>query len=175
MTVVKMEKPTHKSTNIAAAGFAQTETDVPGEPIGRGKLRVQFVDGTIGEYDDVPRAVFNALLTDKSPGGFLHQHVKNHFHYRRLNLRYEVRLEIHEVEPAPDSSSLRAGDCDSPDPWSLGTFKNLKDALAYRNGMTVLSEVINEKLTADGITPMQVHIEDSALAETPAPATSAQS
>src|SRR5690349_13209917 len=105
--IVKMEKPQHPSSNVDAIGFVENQPDVPGEPVGRGNLRVQFRDGTIGEYADVPRAVYNALMTAKSPGGFVHAQVKPHFQYRRLNLRYEVRLEIHEVEATDANAALQ--------------------------------------------------------------------
>lgn len=85
-----MQIPSHKSSNIHSVGFS--------EPEGRGRLRVQFKDkegqpAGLGEYVDVPRSIFNALLTADSPGKFVRAHLIPHFKYEKVQT---------EEQPKPD-------------------------------------------------------------------------
>ncbi len=75
--MVELTPTKHRSTNIHSVGF-------DGER--RGDLHVQFKDAegnltTRGFYKDVPRAVFNGLMDDRSPGSFLNRHLKTRFEW----------------------------------------------------------------------------------------------
>ena len=50
----------------------------------RGTLPITFRSGSVYEYYGVPAAVCEGLLAADSPGCFHHQHIKNHYSYRRI-------------------------------------------------------------------------------------------
>jgi len=47
-------------------------------------LEIAFVDGSIYQYFDVPRAVYDMMLQADSPGGFLHQQIRGVYRYARV-------------------------------------------------------------------------------------------
>lgn len=51
-----------------------------------GILSVEFINGSIYDYMDVPREVFDGLLSAESKGQYFKEHVKAAFpYYRRIN------------------------------------------------------------------------------------------
>ncbi|MCX6897204.1 MAG: KTSC domain-containing protein [Verrucomicrobia bacterium] len=49
-----------------------------------GTLTVAFHNGSIYEYDDVPRSVFHDFLDADSKGGFHAREIRGHYSYRRI-------------------------------------------------------------------------------------------
>lgn len=47
-------------------------------------LEVEFLNGRMYQYFDVPMAVFDGLRTAESPGGYLATSIKGHFRYARV-------------------------------------------------------------------------------------------
>jgi len=47
-------------------------------------LEVEFHNGRMYQYFDVPMAVFQGLRTAQSPGGYLANNIKGHFRYARV-------------------------------------------------------------------------------------------
>jgi uncharacterized protein len=62
------------SRSIVSVGYdAETET-----------LEIEFVGGRIYQYFDVSQAVYEALMTSDSLGGFVNTKVKERYRYHRL-------------------------------------------------------------------------------------------
>jgi len=69
-----MERVSLASSNVASAGYdAQTST-----------LEVEFLNGNIYQYFDVPEHIYEGLLAADSPGGYLNDTVKGIYRYARL-------------------------------------------------------------------------------------------
>ena len=66
-----MEMIPLKSSNLAAAGY-DPATQV---------LRVQFKNGSIYDYSQVPPDVANALFSANSAGQYLHQRIKGQYEH----------------------------------------------------------------------------------------------
>ena len=47
-------------------------------------LYVQFLDGSIYEYIDVPHNIYQNMLTSQSKGKYLHQYIKGFYQYNRV-------------------------------------------------------------------------------------------
>lgn len=47
-------------------------------------LEIQFKDGSVYQYFDVPETVFNELLAAESKGKFLHQQIKGFYRYAKV-------------------------------------------------------------------------------------------
>ena len=47
-------------------------------------LEVKFKSGDLYEYDNVPASVYQSLLNAPSVGGYLHQHIKGKYPYRKV-------------------------------------------------------------------------------------------
>lgn len=61
------------SSNVASIGYdSSTQT-----------LEVEFNDGAIYQYFDVPEAVHDKLMLAASKGEFLHQHIKLVYRYAK--------------------------------------------------------------------------------------------
>ncbi|POA88920.1 KTSC domain-containing protein [Pseudomonas protegens] len=68
-----MERVSVSSSNIAAVGydeFSQT-------------LEVEFLNGAVYEYYDVPEYVYQELISASSVGGYFAQRIKNVYGYSR--------------------------------------------------------------------------------------------
>lgn len=62
------------SSNISRVGYdSDTQT-----------LQVEFKDGAVYQYFDVPENVFQDLLTAGSAGSYLHQNIKGAYRYSRV-------------------------------------------------------------------------------------------
>lgn len=60
------------SSNVACIGFEN------------GVLRVQFHNGYVYEYYNVPESVYKDFLHAPSKGQFVHYRLKNFYNYRRI-------------------------------------------------------------------------------------------
>lgn len=69
-----MERVPVTSSNVAAVGYDETSAT----------MEVEFLDGSIYQYFDVPAHVYEALLADPSPGGFMHREVRGVYRYARV-------------------------------------------------------------------------------------------
>lgn len=48
-------------------------------------LIVQFVSGAVYHYKDVPPRIYKAFKSSKSKGVYFNDHVKDKFHFNRVN------------------------------------------------------------------------------------------
>jgi hypothetical protein len=69
-----MNRTPVSSSNIASIGYnASTLT-----------LEVEFRDGSIYQYFDVPENVYQEFMQASSKGQFLHANIKNNYRYTRV-------------------------------------------------------------------------------------------
>ena len=69
-----MQRYSVASSNIAAVGYdAATET-----------LEVQFLNGSIYQYYNVPENMYDQLMKEGSKGQFLNAYIKNAYPYSRV-------------------------------------------------------------------------------------------
>ena len=69
-----MERYSVASSNIASIGYDEaTET-----------LEVEFLNGTIYQYFNVPPNMYEQLMREGSKGRFLNTYIKNAYPYTRL-------------------------------------------------------------------------------------------
>jgi len=47
-------------------------------------LEIEFHDSSIYQYDGVPQSVYDGLMNANSQGQYLHQHIKDKYHYRKV-------------------------------------------------------------------------------------------
>ena len=128
----------HKSTNILAIGFV-------GE--NRGVLHVQFHDGngnptSRGWYLDVPRAVYNALYSDRKPGAFLSTQIKNRFEW--------VLASAKPTIPGVDTSKLSPEELEELEYTIAHPDLTLPDVLVIPAGCNTL-EAITECIDAQRV------------------------
>ncbi len=68
-----MERVTVTSSNIKSIGYdGQSRI-----------LEVEFLDGAVYEYYDVPAHVHAGLMSAQSHGAYLHAHIQRRYQYRR--------------------------------------------------------------------------------------------
>ena len=69
-----MQKYSVASSNIASVGYdSATET-----------LEVEFLNGSVYQYYNVPENMYNQLMKEDSKGRFLHCYIKNAYPYSRV-------------------------------------------------------------------------------------------
>ena len=69
-----MQKYSVASSNIASVGYdSATET-----------LEVEFLNGSVYQYYNVPENVYSDLMRESSKGRFLHYNIKNAYPYSRV-------------------------------------------------------------------------------------------
>lgn len=68
-----MERVSVSSSNIASVGYDESSQI----------LEVEFLDGAVYEYYDVPEHVYQELITASSVGRYLAQRVKNVYGFSR--------------------------------------------------------------------------------------------
>jgi hypothetical protein len=61
------------SSNVESVGYDDDSST----------LEVAFHSGSVYQYFDVPRAVYDTLLQAESPGSFLHEQIRGVFRYAR--------------------------------------------------------------------------------------------
>ena len=69
-----MERMYLDSTNVASAGYDDATCT----------LEIEFHNGGIYQYFDVPRSIYDELVGAGSPGRFLHQQIRGVFRYARI-------------------------------------------------------------------------------------------
>ena len=62
------------SSNLASVGYDPQSLT----------LEVEFTDGSIYQYFDVPETIFESLMQASSKGSFLATQIRHHFRYTRL-------------------------------------------------------------------------------------------
>tara|TARA_R110000868_G_scaffold13347_3_gene62464 strand:- start:1338 stop:1547 length:210 start_codon:yes stop_codon:yes gene_type:complete len=69
-----MQRQPVSSSNIASIGYDSTAQ----------VLEVEFNDGAVYQYMNVPQVVYNGLMTAASHGTYLNAHIKGQYPYHRL-------------------------------------------------------------------------------------------
>ena len=69
-----MERTPVDSTNIASVGHEESS----------GVLEIEFTNGTLYQYFDVPRHVYDELKGAPSPGGYLAANIKGNYRFSRV-------------------------------------------------------------------------------------------
>lgn len=59
--------------------------DKIGYDINSSILRIEFLDGSIYEYNDVPKDVFESFMKAESKGSFGHKNIYRKYKQRKLN------------------------------------------------------------------------------------------
>jgi hypothetical protein len=62
------------STNVESVGYDESSRT----------LEIEFHDGSIYQYFDVPRNVFQELMTAASIGAYVNRELKGRFNYRQV-------------------------------------------------------------------------------------------
>ena len=69
-----MERYFVASSNLASVGYnPETET-----------LEVEFLNGSIYQYFNVPQYIYDQLMQEGSKGRFLHTYIKNFYPFSRV-------------------------------------------------------------------------------------------
>ena len=63
-----------QSTNVAAVGYCR----------GSKTLEVEFRNGSVYQYFDVPEPVYRQLMQATSVGSFLHRNIRDKYRYSRV-------------------------------------------------------------------------------------------
>lgn len=63
------------SSNLAAVGY---------EP-SRRVLEIEFLNGTIYQYREVPVSIYQGLMAAASHGSYFHANIRSHYLYTRIN------------------------------------------------------------------------------------------
>lgn len=69
-----MERYSVASSNIASIGYDEASET----------LEVEFLNGTIYQYYNVPSSMYNQLMQEGSKGRFLSMYIKNAYPYSRV-------------------------------------------------------------------------------------------
>lgn len=69
-----MNRESVNSSNIAAIGYDESS----------GTLEVEFTNGQVYEYFDVPEGVYRDFMAAASHGSFHHGHIRNKYRYQRV-------------------------------------------------------------------------------------------
>lgn len=68
-----MNRTPMSSSNVASVGY---------DPITL-SLEVEFKDGSVYQYFDVPELVFQELMRASSVGQFMHENIRNNYRYSK--------------------------------------------------------------------------------------------
>ena len=69
-----MERKKVISSNISSIGYN------PEDRI----IEIEFHDGGIYQYFDVPKTICDDLMTARSHGSFFHRYIKNNYQWRKI-------------------------------------------------------------------------------------------
>jgi hypothetical protein len=69
-----MDRLAIESTNLASAAYSSE----------RSLLEVEFRDGAVYQFFDVPAVCFEQLLASDSKGVFFNRNIRSHFRFQRL-------------------------------------------------------------------------------------------
>jgi len=62
------------SSNIRSIGYdSESQT-----------LEIEFHNGSVYSYFDVPESIYNALMSASSHGSFFHRHIKDRFRWTKI-------------------------------------------------------------------------------------------
>ncbi|MEO6871231.1 MAG: KTSC domain-containing protein [Chthoniobacterales bacterium] len=62
------------SSNVASVGYSRS----------RRALEIEFTRGAVYRFMDVPRSVYRELLAADSKGGFIAEHIRDHYRFVRV-------------------------------------------------------------------------------------------
>jgi hypothetical protein len=62
------------SSNISSIGYDPSDS----------LLEIEFNDGSVYQYESVPESEYNGLMGASSHGQYFHQHIKDHYSYRKI-------------------------------------------------------------------------------------------
>jgi hypothetical protein len=70
-----MERQHVNSSNLKSVGYdPETKT-----------LEIEFLNGGLYQYDNVPESIYNGLMSASSHGQYFYRHIKKGgYHYRKL-------------------------------------------------------------------------------------------
>lgn len=74
-----MDRTGVRSTNIVSVGWEADEDNPAG-----GILEVEFKQGVVYQYDDVPEWVYKGLIFAASPGKYFNQHIAEAYDGQRI-------------------------------------------------------------------------------------------
>lgn len=63
------------SSNIASIGYEEESKT----------LEVEFKDGSVYQYYNVPLSEYEGIMSASSHGQYLHQHIKGNYSYEKVN------------------------------------------------------------------------------------------
>jgi len=63
-----------QSTNVISVGYDETSQT----------LEVEYKDGSVYQYYNVPEAIYEQLMVSPSIGKFIHQNIKNAYAFGRV-------------------------------------------------------------------------------------------
>lgn len=70
-----MNRISVSSSNISSIGYdPESQT-----------LEIEFNDGSIYQYNDVPQLIYESLMNAGSHGQYLNQHIKDKYSYHKTN------------------------------------------------------------------------------------------
>jgi hypothetical protein len=81
-----MDRTPVESSNIQSIGYDPATRVLEVE---FGKAELEDPTNRIYIYRDVPRDVYEALMDDRSHGGYLNEHIAANYAYQRLGVRGE--------------------------------------------------------------------------------------
>ncbi|AYL99320.1 KTSC domain-containing protein [Mucilaginibacter celer] len=77
--------PETRAQTLAEYTATTTQSNIADFEYKQQVLKVEFLDGNVYEYFDVPRAVYVKLVNADSPGRFARRHIFTEFVYRSVN------------------------------------------------------------------------------------------
>jgi len=70
-----MERQKVNSSNIKSIGY-ETESNT---------LEIEFKDGGVYQYLNVPESIFKGLMSASSHGSYFHKHIKDKYRGKKIN------------------------------------------------------------------------------------------
>lgn len=69
-----MKRAPVESSNLSSVGYDSSSST----------LDIEFQEGAVYQYYDVPESVFRGLMAAPSKGKYFHQHIRDRFSYKQL-------------------------------------------------------------------------------------------
>lgn len=69
-----MRRESVNSSNIASIGYDESSET----------LEIEFLNGTIYQYFDVPNRIYQGIINADSKGQYLAQNIKGHYRYSKV-------------------------------------------------------------------------------------------
>jgi len=70
-----MNRISVNSSNISAIGY-ESSSNI---------LEIEFNDGSIYQYSNVPQGEYDGIMGASSHGQYLHQHIRDRYSYKKIN------------------------------------------------------------------------------------------